>query len=123
MVTGMLNELGWTVERARDAEEALRRLDGGRSFDLLFTDTVMPGAMNGMELAREVARRRPGLPVLLTTGYSEAATAAMRDGLRLLVKPYTLEALSAELKTLLADAPGAAVARDTGEPVRPEAGP
>jgi signal transduction histidine kinase/ActR/RegA family two-component response regulator len=123
MVTGMLQELGCTVERASNAEDALRRLETGRSFGLVFTDTVMPGAMNGMELAREVGRRRPGLPVLMTTGYSEAATAAMRDGLRLLVKPYTLETLATELKAALGESRRAPVPGVAGERVRPAAEP
>jgi len=58
----------------------------------------MPGRMNGMELAREIARRRPNLPVVLTTGYSEAATAARREGLRLLVKPYRIDDLASALE-------------------------
>jgi DNA-binding LytR/AlgR family response regulator len=58
---------------------------------------VMPGGMDGIDLAREIGRRRPGLPVLLTTGFSPAAAAAERDGLPVLLKPYSREALSAAL--------------------------
>ena len=104
MVMAMLQELGWSAHRAPDAEAALKRLEVGTLYDLVLSDTVMPGPMNGRELAREIARRRPGLPVILTTGYSEAAAAALREGRRLLVKPYTLEALGAELEAALAEA-------------------
>ena len=57
-----------------DAYECIKSF----TFDLLLTDIVMPG-MDGIELAREVGRRRPDLPVLLTTGFSPAATAAIAD--------------------------------------------
>jgi DNA-binding NtrC family response regulator len=67
----------------------------------MFSDMVMPGGMDGIELAREVGRRRPDLPVLLTTGFSPAATAAQKEGRRLLPKPYTIESLSAALHAAL----------------------
>ena len=57
----------------------------------------MPGTMDGAALADAVLQRRPDLPVVLTTGFSEAAEAAMRKGLRLLPKPYRIEDLAAEL--------------------------
>ncbi len=59
---------------------------------------VMPGRMNGMELAREVSQRRPDLPVVLTTGFSEAAAQAREQGFRLLMKPYRIEALANALE-------------------------
>ena len=61
---------------------------------------VMPGELDGIGLARKVAVLRPQLPILLTTGYSEAAIAASAEGLRLLAKPYRLEDLAAELDML-----------------------
>lgn len=69
----MLEELGYRVRVAAEAEEALGWLDRGEPVDLLFTDIVMPGVMNGRELAAEAAKRRPGLKVLFTTGFAEAA--------------------------------------------------
>jgi CheY-like chemotaxis protein len=58
---------------------------------------MMPGGVSGLELAREIVRRQPDLPVILTTGYVEAA-ARMQDGeFHLLLKPYTLEALAEAL--------------------------
>ncbi|MDP3655924.1 MAG: response regulator [Brevundimonas sp.] len=56
---------------------------GGETFDLVFSDMVMPGDMDGLALAKAVRERHPGLPVVLTTGYSEAAaTATGRRGSR-----------------------------------------
>lgn len=97
VVCEMLKELGYEPVHAASAAAALRVLEEQR-FDLVFSDMVMPGEMDGIELAREVRQRRPELPVVLTTGFSEAAAAANQDGLRLLVKPYRIEQLAAELQ-------------------------
>jgi CheY-like chemotaxis protein len=97
LVGEMLGELGYEVTRAASAAAALRQLEATPELELVFSDMVMPGRMNGMELAREVTRRRPDLPVLLTTGFSEAASQAREQGFRLLVKPYRIEALAAAL--------------------------
>ena len=102
LVGEMLHELGYGSTRADCAQAALEALDREGGFDLVFSDMVKPGEMNGIELAREIGRRRPGLPVLLTTGFSEAAAAATADGLRLLVKPYRIDRLAAELEATLA---------------------
>jgi signal transduction histidine kinase/CheY-like chemotaxis protein len=104
MVQGMMEALGWSVERVADAASALRCLEGGAAYRLVLSDTVMPGALNGLDLAREIARRWPDLPVLLTTGYSESASAALREGRRMLVKPYSLETLARELDAAIAEA-------------------
>jgi PAS domain S-box-containing protein len=69
----VLRDFGYRVLRARDAREALEVLDGADHVDLLFSDLIMPGGMNGVMLAREVKRRRPKMRVLLTTGYAESA--------------------------------------------------
>jgi DNA-binding LytR/AlgR family response regulator len=55
---------------------------------------MMPGGMSGLELAREIRRRQPGLPIVLTTGYSEATAGMNSAEFRLLLKPYNLEALA-----------------------------
>jgi len=57
----------------------------------------MPGGMSGTELAREIRKRYPQLPVVLTTGYIEAARSAVNEGLEVLVKPYTIEVLARTL--------------------------
>ena len=101
----LLEELGYEAERAPNAADALEFLRLEHSFDLVFSDMVMPGEMNGLELAEEIANRRPDLPIILTTGYSAAAASATAKGIRLLLKPYRIEALSAELEAALAAKP------------------
>jgi CheY-like chemotaxis protein len=98
LVTEMLRELGWSVTRAASAEAALGALANNRDIALVFSDVMMPGGMNGVELAREIRRRRPSLPIVLTSGYSEAAANDARaEGIDLLPKPYRLEELDAAL--------------------------
>jgi CheY-like chemotaxis protein len=98
LVEQMLDELGYQVTRAASATAALGALANGRKVDLVFSDIMMPGGMNGVELAREVRRRRSGTPVLLTSGYAEAArNAADAEGVRILPKPYNIDDLAAAL--------------------------
>jgi PAS domain S-box-containing protein len=73
LARNMLEDFGYTVETATNAREALTKLDGDNRFDMLFSDLIMPGGMNGVSLAREAKRRFPALRVLLTTGYAEAS--------------------------------------------------
>ncbi|MDP9012352.1 MAG: response regulator [Pseudomonadota bacterium] len=104
LVSEMLRELGYQVTRAASAQGALGALADEREIDLVFSDIMMPGTMNGMELAREVRRRRPGAPILLTTGF---AGAAVQDGevgdIEILSKPYAIEALAAALRVALGE--------------------
>jgi signal transduction histidine kinase/CheY-like chemotaxis protein len=102
LVTQMLDELGYANVRVGQAAAALETLAADPAFDLVFSDMVMPGEMNGLDLARELARRYPGLPVVLTTGFSDAAKVAAEQGVRLLLKPYRMEALQAEVAAALA---------------------
>jgi len=101
LVTQMLSELGYVSTRVAQAAAALETLSADPAFDLVFSDMVMPGEMNGLELARDLARRYPRLPVVLTTGFSDAAKVAAEQGVRLLLKPYRMEALQAELAAAL----------------------
>ena len=97
-VSAMLDALTYRVIRVPDAAGALAVLERcDDPIDIMLSDMVMPGAMDGAALAEAVLKMRPDLPVLLTTGFSEAADAATRKGLRLLPKPYRIEALAAEL--------------------------
>jgi signal transduction histidine kinase len=101
LVSEMLQELGWKVTRAASAEAALGALANSRDIDLIFSDIMMPGGMNGVELAREIRSRRPNLPIVLTSGYSEAAVNDARaEGISLLPKPYRLEELDAALSAV-----------------------
>jgi PAS domain S-box-containing protein len=103
-VETQLAHLGYRVLSARDGNEALAHLRGGAAVDLLFTDVVMPGGIDGMKLAAEARRLRPGLKVLFTTGYP--GTAELRDAIAcedviVLSKPYRRAELAAKLREAL----------------------
>jgi CheY-like chemotaxis protein len=96
MVEAMLSDLGHEVTRAEAAAPALEILQRGEAIDLMLTDLIMPGGMNGVELAKAAVALRPGLPVILTSGYTgEALGAAAEAPWPLLAKPYPAEALAA----------------------------
>ncbi len=102
LVTEMLTQLGMRATRTSSAAAALGALADGRPIDLVFSDVMMPGGMNGVDLAREVRRRRPGLPLLLTTAYAEGVRReAEAEGVALLPKPYLLEELAAATRNAL----------------------
>jgi CheY-like chemotaxis protein len=90
-VVAQLASLGYKTLAAPNAAQALAIIDRGEPIDLLFTDVVMPGEMNGRELADEVLRRRPSARVLFTSGYTEKVLThhgQLDPGLQLLAKPY-----------------------------------
>ena len=99
----MLVDLGYRHVRVSSAAEALETLEKDPAFDLVFSDMVMPGGMDGLGLAQEVRRRMPETPVLLTTSFSEAASAATGEAFRLLPKPYGIESLSEALGAALSE--------------------
>jgi PAS domain S-box-containing protein len=102
LVTEMLREIGYQVTRTSSADAALGALANGRKVDLLFSDIMMPGGMNGVDLAREARRRRPELPILLTSGYAEAALLkAGSDAYAVLRKPYVLRDLQHAIGKML----------------------
>lgn len=100
-----LEEIGFHVSHAADAQSALAVLRSGARIDLVFSDIVMPGALNGVDLARIIRREQPTLPVLLATGYSDVAQAATDDGFTILRKPYDLAELSACIDRVLGFTP------------------
>ena len=101
LVAEMLDQLGYDVTRAASADAALGALANGRKVDLIFSDIMMPGELNGVGLAREVRKRRSDLPILLTSGFAEAARLeAEAEGVRILAKPYRLSELAAALQEL-----------------------
>jgi signal transduction histidine kinase/ActR/RegA family two-component response regulator len=101
LVSEMLHQLGYEVTRASSAAAALGALADGRSIDIIFSDVMMPGGMNGLQLAREIQRRRSDIPILLTSGYSEAAVhEAQGVGVRILSKPYQLDELAVALNAV-----------------------
>lgn len=98
-----LQELGYRVLEADNASTALRLLDAHDDIALLFTDVVMPG-MNGRKLSDEACRRRPGLKVLFTTGYTRNAVVhngVLDPGVHLIGKPFTLDELAARVREVL----------------------
>jgi signal transduction histidine kinase/CheY-like chemotaxis protein len=106
----MINQLGYDTTRVASAEAALGALADRRSVDIVFSDVMMPGRMNGVELAQEIRRRRPNLPVLLTSGYAEAARRkAGGQQIKIIPKPYRID----ELRDALA-----AVRQDTRKSIR-----
>jgi two-component system NtrC family sensor kinase len=89
-----LADLGYTTKLVGNAADALTELTRhAEGFDVVFSDVVMPG-MTGIDLAREIRRRHLGLPVVLTSGYSQALSQNGSDGFDLLQKPYSIEQLS-----------------------------
>jgi len=86
------------VLHVADAEAALREVERD-AVDLVFSDIVMPGKMDGLGLARHLRDIRPDLPVLLATGYSDVA-ASVRGDFEILRKPYELHQLSQALAKL-----------------------
>ncbi len=95
---GLLEQLGYSVLWVSDAEAALKAIDRN-GIDFVVSDIVMPGIMDGLGLARSIKQRRPGLPILLATGYSEAAQGARSD-FPILRKPYQIHELSRALSGL-----------------------
>ena len=97
MVAEMLCDLGYNVVRVSNAQEALNKLaDGASAVDIVFSDIIMPGGMSGIDLAREVKRRRPDLPILLTTGYGGHEELDAHEFI-VLRKPYDRHELGAAL--------------------------
>jgi signal transduction histidine kinase/ActR/RegA family two-component response regulator len=90
----MIHELGYDTTRVASAEAALGALADKRAIDIVFSDVMMPGRMNGVELAQEIRRRRPNLPVLLTSGYTEAVSrSATAHRIKIIPKPYRIDEL------------------------------
>jgi PAS domain S-box-containing protein len=103
-VIAQLGSLGYKTLIAGEAAAALALVDQGAEFDLLFTDVVMPGGMNGRELAEAVLKRRPGVKVLYTSGYTDEFVHEGRldSGVALLRKPYRKLDLSQKIREVLA---------------------
>ena len=91
-----LETLGFEVVEAEDAKTALGYLDGTK-FDLLISDIMMPGGMDGIGLARQARARWPDMPTLLISGYSPSVQQAMTNGWQVIAKPFTLEVLSEQI--------------------------
>jgi CheY-like chemotaxis protein len=105
LVREMLHELGYEVTRTASAEAALGALANGRRVDVVFSDIMMPGEMDGVDLGREIRARRRNLPVVLSSGFAEAALSrAEAEGFRVLPKPYGMAELAAALNAAMDEA-------------------
>jgi two-component system NtrC family sensor kinase len=107
---GLLEDLGFSVDLISDAASALKHLQtSDQAYRFLLSDIVMPGPMNGLELAREV-RSSKNLPIILATGYSGQAQSATDEGFVLLRKPYGMLELRKAVAATLVDPNTARVA-------------
>jgi CheY-like chemotaxis protein len=104
-----LKIIGYQVLEASDGRKVLEILDRGHPVDLVFTDLVMPGALSGREVAARARLLRPGVKVLLTSGYAEELVHGddlHREQLKVLRKPYHQADLVAALREVLGGDPG-----------------
>jgi CheY-like chemotaxis protein len=103
LVVEVLEGLGYTAISAESGPRALSLLDGGVTVDLVLSDVLMPDGMSGFQLAHEIRRRLPRLPIVLTSGITEMSSAAvdvMQD-LPILRKPYRCDDLSRAIEDAL----------------------
>ena len=94
VAAGYLAQLGYRVDRAANVDAALRKLRDDGGFNLVVSDIVMPGGLNGLDLAHAVRDHHAELPLVLATGYSDKASQALREGFVLLPKPFTTATLA-----------------------------
>lgn len=108
--SAQLTALGYNVLEAPDADYGMRILESDAPIDLLLTDVVMPGRLTSREMAKRALKLRPGLPVLFSSGYTRDAMVhdgRLEEGVQLLSKPYSREALAHKLREMLDTAPEA----------------
>jgi CheY-like chemotaxis protein len=104
-VVGQIQSLGYATLAAVNAKEAMAIINGPERVDLLFTDMIMPGSMNGRQLAEAALQRRASLKVLFTSGYSNEAIihhGHLDAGVLLLAKPYRKSELAQMIRAALA---------------------
>ena len=97
---GLLEEAGFEVLEAANAEAALKLIESNQDIRILFTDIRLPGVLNGMELAREVHERWPDVLLLVTSGRTQPCCGELSDKGRFLAKPYTRDELISEIGAL-----------------------
>lgn len=97
----MLEDAGYSVVEAANADEAIAILEGTTDVRLLFSDVDMPGSMNGVALAEVVHARWPNVRLLLTSGHHHIANAQLPDDGRFIPKPYSQKAVVREVASLL----------------------
>jgi CheY-like chemotaxis protein len=97
----MLDSISMRATHVPNVSAALKALSNGLQVDVVLSDVMMPGGKSGLDLAAEIRRSRPSLPIVLTTGYAEAAAGARCAGIPVLLKPYEIEALADALEGAL----------------------
>jgi PAS domain S-box-containing protein len=100
VAVSLLEQLNYKVVSVDSGRAALDLVESGEPIDLVFSDVMLPGELDGVQLAKALRERRPDLPVLLTSGYAEALTRS--QGVPLLRKPYRMAALSEAVRGVLA---------------------
>lgn len=113
LVIMQLSALGYTVNAQPDARAALAACDGPQHYDMLLTDLILPGGINGRELADRLASERPQLRVLFTSGYSQRAIeiqGVLMPGATLLHKPFRKSELAKKVRDVLGGPPYAIIA-------------
>jgi PAS domain S-box-containing protein len=109
LTVNVLENLGYRVVEAADGDSALATLEAERDVDLLLSDFMLPGGMNGADIAREASRLRPDIKVLLMSGYAvdrDQSKPAMDGNFEMIRKPYQKAALAQRLRTILEGQPG-----------------
>jgi PAS domain S-box-containing protein len=122
-VVDMLTDLGYSVLKADNAEQALTVIRSGVRIDVLFTDVVMPGTLRSPEMARQAALLLPHLKILFTSGYTQNAIVhggRLDPGVELLSKPYSQEELAHKLRYILGT-PGNTIPLNGDRPHRGQA--
>ena len=101
MAAELLQNSGCQVLQAQDGVSALAVLGQEAAIELVVSDIAMPGGMSGLELARIVRKRYPGIPILLVTGYSQYATQVINEGFTLIEKPFHRDAFAAAVRAAI----------------------
>ena len=115
LVIMQLSALGYAVDAQPDARSALAACEGSQHYDVLLTDVILPGGMNGRELADRLASARPRLRVLFTSGYSQRAIeiqGVLMPGATLLHKPFRKADLAKKVRDVISGPPYASVAQE-----------
>jgi two-component system NtrC family sensor kinase len=97
----VLGDIGYQAVEAKDGHAALALIEQDPTIELVLSDVVMPGGMSGLELGRTLRKQRPGLPVVLATGYTHWGSRVMDEDFTLIAKPYHREALAAAIRAAL----------------------
>jgi CheY-like chemotaxis protein len=106
VTSSLFEQMGYATSLRDSAESALQFLEQGKPADLVFSDIVMPGSIDGIGLANEIRDRYPGLPIVLSTGYTDSAQ-KVPDGLHVLRKPFDTDTLTRVIETVMGPEPQA----------------